>query len=226
MGNERPKHTVRGSGGALPEPPRVQVRARTADRRAQITRVALELVAKHGIQGVFLSRIAAAIGISDAALYKHFASKDDILIAAHDLLARKVFDWIESFDDSSILVRFQKIGESHARLFSKDIAGFNAPMLQFHVWIPDDRVRAHVDRTHRQLMDAFANLLEEGKAQGSVRADADTELVVSQLYAWIWWEDLSYLSELDQESVKKTSADMFGRILQDIAVPEKAADRL
>src|ERR1035437_10322859 len=74
---ERPKHTVRSSSDAVPESPRVQVRARTADRRAQITQVALELVAKHGIQGVYLSRIAAAIGISDAALYKHFASKDD-----------------------------------------------------------------------------------------------------------------------------------------------------
>jgi hypothetical protein len=59
----------------------------------------------------------------------------------------------------------------------------------------------------------YADLVEEGKAQGSIRADIETDLIVSELFAWIWWEDLSYLEGLDTEVTLKGSANMFTRLL-------------
>ena len=159
-----------------------------------------------------------AIGVTDAALYRHFGSKDDMLIAAYDTLAERVFRWIDSFADLPVGVRLRKMGESHAELFSKDIMGFNGPMFQFNVWLPDGRVRKHVDKTHLAMMDALARMIEEGKAHGAVREDVDPELVVDELYAWIWWEDLSYLRGLDPKSIEKRSAEMVARIVKDIAV--------
>ena len=40
----------------------------------------------------------------------------------------------------------------------------------------------------------------KAKAQGSIRGDIDTDLIVAELFAWIWWEDLSYLEGLDTEA--------------------------
>ena len=48
-------------------------------RHQQILDTAAELFAKRGFHGVSVHDIGAAVGISGPALYKHFASKDDIL---------------------------------------------------------------------------------------------------------------------------------------------------
>ncbi|MBC7292919.1 MAG: helix-turn-helix transcriptional regulator, partial [Thermoleophilia bacterium] len=54
----------------LPFPKRK--RLRSADRKAQIVQVTLQLVAQYGLHGVSMSRIAEAVGVSNAALYRHF----------------------------------------------------------------------------------------------------------------------------------------------------------
>jgi AcrR family transcriptional regulator len=169
-----------------------------------------------------MSRIAEAVGISNAALYRHFASREDILIAAHDALIQRVFAWLNSSQAPNVIDRLREMGTSHARIFSKDIEGFNAPMFQFISWIPRDRVRDHVVRRRVEMLRWYADLIEEGKAQGSIRADIDTDLIVAELFAWIWWEDLSYLEGLDTDSTLKGSANMFARLLARISTDPAA----
>lgn len=195
-------------------------RIRTAHRRRQIAEAAVRLTAKHGLGGVRVARIADEIGITDAALYRHFRSKEDILIAAYDLLAERVFRWLETLPGANPTQRLEHLGKTHENLFSLDIDGFNMPMFQFNVWIPRDRLRAHVDCTHLAMMEALARLVEEGKAEGCFRPEADVDVVVSELYAWIWWEDLSHLRGISSEIIAKGSREMFGRILSELRIAD------
>jgi AcrR family transcriptional regulator len=191
-------------------------RLRGAERRREIAQATLRLIAELGLPGVSMARIAAEIGVTDAALYKHYATKEDILIAAYDILAERVFTWIGAGVGSYPLGRLQEMGRCHAALFSEDLQGFNIPMSQFNVWIPQDRLRAHVNESHRDIIRALVQLIEEGKVDGSLRPDGDSEVIVSELYAWIWWDDLSHLRGIDRASIAKGSAEMFSRILSDI----------
>ncbi len=50
------------------------------DRQTEILLVALELIGKKGIQGLTIKNISKEIGISEPAIYRHFASKSDILL--------------------------------------------------------------------------------------------------------------------------------------------------
>jgi AcrR family transcriptional regulator len=186
-------------------------------RRPQIVQATLRLVAEHGLAGASMSRIAEAVGISNAALYRHFASREDILIAAHDALIQRVFSWLQSSRAPLVIDRLRDMGRSHAHIFSKDIEGFNAPMFQFISWLPKDRVREHVVNRRVEMLQWYADLIEEGKAQGCIRTDIETELIVAELFAWIWWEDLSYLEGLDTEMTLKGSANMFDQLLARIA---------
>ncbi len=194
-----------------------------AERRVQIVQETLRLVAKHGLAGASMSRIAEAVGISNAALYRHFDSREDILIAAHDVLIERIFAWLKSSQAPSVMDRLRDMGATHATIFSKDIEGFNAPMFQFISWIPKDRVHEHVVQRRMQMLHWYSDLLEEGKAQGTVRADIETDLIVSELFAWIWWEDLSYLEGLDTDVTLRGSANMFARLLERISPPSDAA---
>jgi AcrR family transcriptional regulator len=188
-----------------------------AERRAQIVEETLRLVAKHGLAGTSMSRIADAVGISNAALYRHFDSREDILIAAHDVLMERVFAWLKSSQTPNVTDRLREMGDSHATIFSKDIEGFNAPMFQFISWIPKDRIHDHVVSRRMDMLRWYAELVEEGKAQGCIRTDIETDLIVAELFAWIWWEDLSYLEGLDTEMTLKGSANMFARLLDRIS---------
>jgi AcrR family transcriptional regulator len=49
-----------------------------AERREAILVASLHLFAKHGLHGVTTRQIAEAAGVSEALLYRHFASKDEL----------------------------------------------------------------------------------------------------------------------------------------------------
>jgi AcrR family transcriptional regulator len=51
------------------------------DTRARILDAALELFSEHGFDGTTLQQIADRLGVTKAALYYHFRSKDDLLQA-------------------------------------------------------------------------------------------------------------------------------------------------
>jgi AcrR family transcriptional regulator len=61
-------------------------RAAAPDTRRRILAVALELFSVHGYAGTSMRDIAEAIGMTKAALYYHFASKEQILEAATEPL--------------------------------------------------------------------------------------------------------------------------------------------
>jgi AcrR family transcriptional regulator len=68
-----------GAGGA-PEP---SLDAPSTDTRQRILDVALDLFIEQGFDGTSLRQIAEQLGVTKAALYYHFESKDDILMALH-----------------------------------------------------------------------------------------------------------------------------------------------
>ena len=66
------------SNEAIQPDTRVRRRMPAAQRRLEIARVAADLFAAHGFS-VSTRRISVELGISQAALYKHFKSKDAII---------------------------------------------------------------------------------------------------------------------------------------------------
>src|SRR5690606_13670026 len=56
--------------------------ARDPDRRRKIIEAALRLFARYGYGGALISMIAAETGLTKAALYHHFQSKEDIYRAS------------------------------------------------------------------------------------------------------------------------------------------------
>jgi AcrR family transcriptional regulator len=69
---------------------------RRGDTRARIQHVALELFAEHGYERTSLREIAERLGVTKAALYYHFKSKEDIVRSfTEDHFARldSLIDW-------------------------------------------------------------------------------------------------------------------------------------
>ncbi len=69
-----------GDNNHTPLPPAAATKADTRDR---ILDVALDLFTDQGFDGTSLREIAERLNVTKAALYYHFESKDDILLALH-----------------------------------------------------------------------------------------------------------------------------------------------
>ncbi len=53
--------------------------------KEKVCEIALDLIAKEGIQALTIRRIAAEIGVNGASLYHHFHNKDEIIVGAAEL---------------------------------------------------------------------------------------------------------------------------------------------
>ena len=58
--------------------------SKMSDRQKEIIDVSLQLIAEEGIQGLTIKNLAKKIGFSESAIYRHFESKIQILIAILD----------------------------------------------------------------------------------------------------------------------------------------------
>src|SRR5271166_2061272 len=68
-----------------PPPSPVRKRRMPADdRHQQLLRVAIDVFARHGFSGTKTKDIATAAGVSEAILFRHFASKEDLYHAILD----------------------------------------------------------------------------------------------------------------------------------------------
>ncbi|MFC4910068.1 TetR family transcriptional regulator [Actinomadura gamaensis] len=68
---------------------------RRGDTREQIRRVALELFAEQGYEKTSLREIAERLGVTKAALYYHFKTKEDIISSLFDEFGEKVDELLE-----------------------------------------------------------------------------------------------------------------------------------
>ncbi|MBF6232751.1 TetR/AcrR family transcriptional regulator [Nocardia farcinica] len=78
------------------------VRRRPKDRKAQIVRAAARAFSERGYYPVGVDEIAAEVGISGPALYRHFANKYALLVAAAEEGARHLLQVAQTADDPAL----------------------------------------------------------------------------------------------------------------------------
>lgn len=193
-----------------------------ADRRQQIVEVTMDLVARHGVQATTTSRIAAAAGVSEATLYRHFTSRTEILLAAMDLVYERVFKVIHSADEESALERLRGIGRYHSGIIADDTEGFVYPLFEFVAAPPECGLREDLAQRQRAAIESLSAILEEGKEQGLVQQEVDTSQIAWELVGVYWAQDISYLMGLNEYVDTNRGQQMLERILASIATPGAA----
>lgn len=141
---------------------------RPRDRKAQILAAAMECFRRSGYQATGMEDIAAAVGITAGALYRHFRSKQELLNRALLDSAEQVQAVAQSADglDSALaaLSSFTLDHRAYASVWDRETRNL----------APEDR--AEVTRRHAGIADAIASAL------GAVRPELDTD--DASLLAW------------------------------------------
>ncbi|HET8751801.1 MAG TPA: helix-turn-helix domain-containing protein [Gaiellaceae bacterium] len=157
-------------------------RMAAADRRRHLVETAIRLFTDGSYHGTTTAEIARAAGVSEPILYRHFASKRDLYLAALEHVWAKTREtWERTLDEApDACAAVEAIGKGHVSVRS--------PKLQLaELWVQalseaseDPDLRRHLRRHMREVHDFVADLIRRGQTQGAIAGerDADSE-------AWI-----------------------------------------
>ena len=192
-----------------------------ADRERQIADATLKLVSRYGVHGATISRIAAAVGVSRAALYRHFPNREAMLRAALDLSIERGPGWVEQGSGDDVFARLIDMGSKHGAMDLSQWKAFVRPWYQFAVASGFGSLTEGVGEKYLRVVRTLAELVEEGKREGSVREEVDTEVIAWTLMMWAWAEDVARLVGVDDVISSGISVEVFRRMLGDIAAPSR-----
>ncbi|MEA3238723.1 MAG: TetR family transcriptional regulator [Candidatus Bipolaricaulota bacterium] len=167
-------------------------RKSSPERQQEIVQAVLSLIAEQGIQGVTMARIADRVGITEAALYRHFRGKMEIVAATIDTTFDELWAMLTASAGSgttcemlkNVLIAHLRFIEKHpgmARILFSDEVHFNSATL-----------RKKLSQRGVQVSGLIANLLHAGSAARELQANLDVKsatvlyrgIVQAQVLAW------------------------------------------
>jgi len=198
----------------------------SVETKRRLTQATLDVVAKGGVEGATTTRIAEAAGLSQAALYKHFATRNELLLAALDRLYDTIHEVVlESSSEADVVERLRSIGRLHSDLIVSGRGSFIYPLFEFLAASPESGLREAQGVRQLEMIQAVAAIVEEGKTQGSISPEVDSEQVAWQLHAVWWAEDIAHIMGLDQFVTAGRSStilnNILGRLPNRVATPEQ-----
>jgi AcrR family transcriptional regulator len=189
-------------------------------RKDQIANAALELVAEYGVRGATVARISERVGISVPAVYAHFGTKREVLLATLDLVFEKIRAIHRSSQETNALERLREIGRLHTSLVASGTSGFVSALFEFIAASPSEGLRDSIGENHLELVRDFATTVSDGQRQGTIRADVDPEQVAWLLVSRHWTEDVAQLIGTSESWNESRSNRMLDFILASIAVQQ------
>jgi AcrR family transcriptional regulator len=203
----------------LSEPVKKRVRKTKSVRRREIAEAALRLMAKHGYYGASVERIARAVGISNSALYQHFHNREDVMLAAADLLGERAHDWITAPEGANALERLDRINGSHAAWAERSLETFVRPMFAIIGVSERARMEPSTPRGVLASYDLLLPIVEEGQREGTIRADVEPGDLAWAILMFAWAEDLALLSRVMPVTDGGAARRNFARLLTVYAAP-------
>ncbi|GAB6065244.1 TetR/AcrR family transcriptional regulator [Aquifex pyrophilus] len=154
--------------------------------RDKILKVGAEIIAQEGLRKFTAKNLAQRIGISDAAIFKHFSSMDEI---AEEIIRRYTNECILRTKEAVSLgktptEKVERILEGHMELLEKTRGII--PVICFEFSRSDKR---SIKRRIQLFLEEYANILKEvikeGMEKGEFREDIDLDEVAFSLIGFM-----------------------------------------
>jgi AcrR family transcriptional regulator len=211
------KFSAEEGGELKPRQRRRKTRRSSQERRREIAEATLSLISRVGLHNTTVSRIADEVGMQPPSLYKHFASRHEMLLAASALLHERAGRHLQLSSNPDILARLREITEAHRSYMSSEFEGFVIPIFEFMAAPRDSGLSELSGERSLDTVRAIADLIEEGQRQGTVRSDLDARLAAWTLMVCYWAEDITQVMGIQEYLADGYSAKILERILRGLA---------
>jgi TetR/AcrR family transcriptional regulator len=155
------------------------------NRRQQILEVlAHELETNPGLR-ITTASLASAVGVSEAALYRHFASKAKMFEGLIDFAEETVFGLINKIisNETDVIVRCEKIVQLMLG-FSEKNPGITRILIGDALLGENERLHARVVQYFERLETALRQVLREANLTDGPRAISNLEAAANQMLTY------------------------------------------
>jgi AcrR family transcriptional regulator len=152
----------------------VEMAAKRQNKKQDLIDATVRLVAKNGVRGTTVRSIAREAGVTEAALYRHYASKAELCL---DVYTRIVTDMIRAkeaiaFSDAPVRDKLREWVRVSYEFFDRHADAFTFVLLT-----PHDFSEAEREVPTRQG-EIFVEMVKQAQAEGQIRPVA-AELALS-----------------------------------------------
>jgi AcrR family transcriptional regulator len=204
-----------------PSAPRRRLLA--SERRQQIIDAVLRLVSEFGVAGATISRVADSAGIGVGTVYRYFDNQKEMLRSALEALSTEMTATVGDAYRENAIEQLREMGRRHLILMSARGGELARVWMEFIAANQQLGIRESVIDGHRMAMEAIRAVCDRGQAQGSIREDADLDLLTYQIFMNAWGEDMSVLMGLEGLLAQRLSTRALEQLLAAVTV-QRGAD--
>ncbi len=154
----------------------VKRRLSSEERQSEIIRVSIELAAEKGVDSVTTQDMADAMQLTQGAIFRHFATKDDIWVAVVEWIRDRLMKVVgKAADDATDpLNAIERMFFAHITFISKHPA---IPRLLFSELLhkKNSKLRQLIEGIISGYKAKIAGLLDAAKSQSLVSDDLDSQ---------------------------------------------------
>ena len=179
-------------------------RETTGIRQRQITEAALRIVGEKGIHGATTAAIAAEVGISEGAIYRHFNSKEDIVRSVIEKIGEDLL--LILGEVKNIADPLEKLGEIFRRhlAYAENNRGIPRTVFSEEVMVNNEALREEIGKRLAGYCVGVREAIAEGQRQGSVRMDLNPAALTSMFigtinFTIIRWVLSGFALDLEKE---------------------------
>jgi AcrR family transcriptional regulator len=159
---------------------------RTEVRQQQIVEAARKLIIKYGSEHLTVRKIAKEVGISEAAIYRHFKSKRDILLFLADHISNILFEGLDRAEtmNCTSLETIDSILKNHLSIIQQKKGTFFQVVAEI-ISFGDKKLNKKVTESIENYINRLKGFLSDGIESGLVRRDIDLEATAMLLFGMI-----------------------------------------
>ncbi len=161
-------------------------RCDTEVRRKQIIDAAKEIIVKYGSKNSTIRRVANNVGISEAVIYRHFKSKQDILSFLINTMDTALAEDIEQLkvQNNSSLQSLNAIISYHISAIQQR-KGFYSQLLAEIISLGDKKLNNQAAEVIDRYINRLFGLIEEGIQSGELKRDINPRVGATMLFSLI-----------------------------------------
>ena len=183
-----------GADAPPAKPEKVRKRPKPGERRVQILQTLAHMLEQPGAERITTAALAAQLSVSEAALYRHFASKAQMFEGLIEFIESSVFTLINQIVEREpagaqqatrilgVLLQFGEKNPGMTRVMVGDALVFEHDRLSVRMNQFFDRVESQLRQSLRAA--AEANGSAQPTVQGNAQASALTALAVGRLHRY------------------------------------------
>ncbi len=145
-------------------------------RKEQIALTAIDIISEGGTQNLSMLKIAERIGVTDAALYKHFISKNEMLLFMIDLIEEMLIDRMKE-NSKNLVDPLKKLKSILSFQFSFIEQNKGIPRILFSeaLQFGDSKLTSKTASILNKYLNLIKETLSEAKRTGQIKSTANVD---------------------------------------------------